>query len=299
MTLKQLEAFYWAANCASFAVAAGRLHLSISSLSKRINELELSLGLPLFDRTGHKAVLTETGQRLLPRAWHLLQEAEDIRQTIGQDTSLTGRCRLGVGEFTALTWLPRMLAMAKRAHPGLVLEPTVDMGLELQRKMQRGEFDFAIIAGRARSADMNTELIGEAEFSWVIAADADRACAAVTPALLQRFPVVTLPAGAGTNYLLNDWVSAHGQLNCQRLICNNWRSIAGLVASGVGVGLLPTSWARNFEQRGQLRILQSKPALGPLAYSFQWRNDDNRPLLRAMREIVHATVDLTIAHQLM
>ena len=33
MTLKQLEAFYWAATCASFALAAQRLQLSTSSLS--------------------------------------------------------------------------------------------------------------------------------------------------------------------------------------------------------------------------------------------------------------------------
>jgi DNA-binding transcriptional LysR family regulator len=61
MTLKQLEAFYWAATCASFAVAAERLHLSVSSLSKRITELEDALGQPLFDRSGHKAALTDAG----------------------------------------------------------------------------------------------------------------------------------------------------------------------------------------------------------------------------------------------
>lgn len=38
MTLKQLEAFYWAATCSTFAMAAGRVHLSVSSLSKRIAE---------------------------------------------------------------------------------------------------------------------------------------------------------------------------------------------------------------------------------------------------------------------
>ena len=43
MTLKQLEAFYWAATCRNFAVAAQRVNLSLSSLSKRIAELEASL----------------------------------------------------------------------------------------------------------------------------------------------------------------------------------------------------------------------------------------------------------------
>src|SRR5574343_538717 len=66
MTLKQLEAFYWAASCATFAMAAERVHLSVSSLSKRIAELEASLGQVLFDRAGHRAALTEAGTRLLP-----------------------------------------------------------------------------------------------------------------------------------------------------------------------------------------------------------------------------------------
>ncbi|WP_154588060.1 LysR family transcriptional regulator, partial [Bordetella pertussis] len=79
MTLKQLEAFYWAATCASFAVAADRLHLSLSSLSKRIAELESALGLDLFDRSGHRAVLTAAGERLLPQARDLLASADRMR----------------------------------------------------------------------------------------------------------------------------------------------------------------------------------------------------------------------------
>ncbi|WP_348752274.1 LysR family transcriptional regulator, partial [uncultured Aquincola sp.] len=83
MTLKQLEAFYWAATCSSFAMAAERVHLSVSSLSKRIAELEASLGQPLFDRSGRQAALTEAGQRLLPQAGALLQQADALRQDIG------------------------------------------------------------------------------------------------------------------------------------------------------------------------------------------------------------------------
>jgi DNA-binding transcriptional LysR family regulator len=66
MTLKQLEAFYWAATCLNFSVAAERVHLSVSSLSKRIAELEASLGVQLFDRSGRAAELTPQGEQLRP-----------------------------------------------------------------------------------------------------------------------------------------------------------------------------------------------------------------------------------------
>ena len=102
MTLKQLEAFYWAATCSSFAMAAERVHLSVSSLSKRIAELEASLGQVLFDRAGHRAALTEAGTRLLPLAGALLQQADRLQQEMGSTTGLRGPCRLGVGELTAM-----------------------------------------------------------------------------------------------------------------------------------------------------------------------------------------------------
>ena len=66
VTLKQIEAFYWAAKLASFSIAASRLHVTQSSLSKRIKELEEAIGVELFERSGRRAQLTERGQRLLP-----------------------------------------------------------------------------------------------------------------------------------------------------------------------------------------------------------------------------------------
>ena len=88
MTLKQLEAFYWAATCNSFAMAAERVHLSVSSLSKRIAELEASLGQVLFDRGRHRAALTDAGTRLLPLAAALLQQADRLQQEMGSSTGL-------------------------------------------------------------------------------------------------------------------------------------------------------------------------------------------------------------------
>lgn len=79
MTLKQLEAFYWAATCLNFSVAADRVHLSVSSLSKRIAELEASLGVQLFDRSGRAAELTPQGEQLLPRIRELLHGAAQLR----------------------------------------------------------------------------------------------------------------------------------------------------------------------------------------------------------------------------
>ncbi|MFQ6685074.1 LysR family transcriptional regulator, partial [Bordetella pertussis] len=105
MTLKQLEAFYWAATCASFAVAADRLHLSLSSLSKRIAELESALGLDLFDRSGHRAALTPAGQALLAEGRHVLQSLDALASRVKRvATGWEGELRIAVS--AVLPWTP-------------------------------------------------------------------------------------------------------------------------------------------------------------------------------------------------
>jgi DNA-binding transcriptional LysR family regulator len=79
MTLKQLEAFYLAATLGSFALAAQRVHVTQSSLSKRIAELEDSIGAELFDRSTQRARLTEAGNRLMPMAAQMLELKERLK----------------------------------------------------------------------------------------------------------------------------------------------------------------------------------------------------------------------------
>ncbi|MDC8760917.1 LysR family transcriptional regulator [Janthinobacterium fluminis] len=292
MTLKQLEAFYAAATCASFAVAAQRLHLSISSLSKRIAELELSLGETLFDRGGHRAALTTAGHRLLPHAADVLASAERLTASLGKEAGMRGRCRFGVGELAALTWLPALLRAAGSAYPQLALEPYVDIGTVLERGVGAGELDFAVVAGRSSRSALASQTIGQARFLWVASGRAARAGADVA-ALLRELPLVTLHVGAGTTRILDEWLTQQQVTAERRLTCNGWGAVAGMLADGIGVGFLPEGWARALAQRGQLRILDGAPELAPLHYACQWRRDDPRLLVGAMRDLVARVADFS------
>ena len=296
MTLKQLEAFYWAATCASFAVAAQRLHLSLSSLSKRIAELESSLGQSLFDRSGHRAALTDAGSHLLPQARQLLQAAEAVRQSVAQRTGLHGVCRFGVGELTALTWLPRLVRRMQQQHPGLLPEPSVDIGEVLERRVEAGELDFAIVAGRSSRSGIASVPVAQALFAWCAAPALVGRTRTLSPALLADHALVTLPTGAGTTRIVDDWLAAQAGLPPpRRLSCNHWGGVAGMLVEGAGIGLLPQAWARALQRRGALRVLKATPALAPLPYAFQWRRDDARPVVAAMRQLAQASADFSVA----
>jgi DNA-binding transcriptional LysR family regulator len=291
MTLKQLEAFYWAATCANFAIAAERLHLSVSSLSKRIAELEESLGLPLFDRGGHRAVLTEAGQGLLPRALDMLDGAAAIRQAFAPGAGLVGRCAFGVGELSAMTWLPRFIAQVRAQYPKLVLEPYVDVGAVLEARVDNGELDFAIVAGRSSRQTVLSQPITQAQFVWVAAPALRERYQNLGAMLRDRQPIIALPPGAGTTRLIDDWLLAHGIASVERISCNNWVAIAGMLIASVGVGMLPEGWARKLVGEKLLCMWTDERPLNPLTYSFQWRRGDSRPLVSQMLEQAAGVAD--------
>lgn len=294
VTLKQLEAFYWAASCSNFSVAAQRLHLSVSSLSKRIAELEVSLGQLLFDRSGHRAVLTEAGNFLMPRARELLMAAEKLQTELRHAANLEGYCQIGVGELTALTWLPSLLRQVRNRHPKLSLEAFIGIGEILEQRLADGEIDVAVVAGRSSLRSVSSERIGEARFAWYIAQSVHPEFSTVEPGLFEQLPMVGLPSGSGVTRLVDDWQRDQGLVVGERIVCNQWGAVVGLLREGLGFGLLPRGWADAFSVQYGLRRLGCEPELPALDYYVHWRSDDYRTLVKTLRELVLRSVYFNI-----
>jgi DNA-binding transcriptional LysR family regulator len=291
MTLKQLEAFYWAATCKSFSVAASRLDISVSSLSKRIAELESAIGARIFNRDNRSAALTPLGDQLVGHARDVLRSAEQFLRSANDGRALSGRCRFGVGELTSLTWMPRLISLIQQAHPELTVQPQVSLGQALELRLEEGELDFAIIAGPSTRSTIASHIIGQAEFVWVCAPTLFESGGQASAADLAQTTLITLPNSAGTVRILDEWLTDHGAATGRRLICENLGAVAGLLKEGLGAGFLPKAWARALVARGDLILLERFPPLRPLQYAYQWRRDDSRPMIHQLRDIAIRAID--------
>jgi len=118
MDNQSLKAFVTVAECASFSVAAERLHLTQSAVSKRIANLEHQAGIKLFDRIARQVTLTEAGNALLPRAQHILQEYASAIQAINDLSGDTnGTLHLAISHHLGLHRLPPILKAFARQYP--------------------------------------------------------------------------------------------------------------------------------------------------------------------------------------
>ncbi|WP_062309785.1 LysR family transcriptional regulator [Polynucleobacter sinensis] len=293
MTLKQLEAFYWAATCINFDVAAQRVHLSPSSLSKRISELETSLNKKLFDRSGHKATLTDDGVALLPGAHKLLEEAEKLRALNSENIGLSGVCKFGMGELSAMTWMPTFVNNVQAKHPALQMEVQANVGGALELQVERGELDFIVVAGPSSKSTLVSDPIGYMQFVWVCPFTDKDSSRLTSSEYFKAKRLITLPALSGANRALDKWLLANKLIPNERMFCNSWGGIAGLIAGNTGFGYFPEAWALELEKKQVLKVLREWPPIEPNLYTFEWRRDDTRPLIGEMLRFAKASISFS------
>lgn len=298
MTLKQLEAFYWAATLGNFSIAAARLHVTPSSLSKRIADLEADIGKQLFDRSGQRALLTDAGDRLLENAGQMLELETRIRTDLEAAGNLRGVCRFGISELIAATWFPRFVTRVRALHPNLVLEPHVDLTHRCEQRLERGELDFAVIPGPPSSNLIVSEEIRELEYSWMSAPSLFAAGTALTSRELLRHPVITLAPEAHLTGLADRWAAAQQMELPRALTCNSLLALIELTVAGVGISIFPRQYVRPLVDRGHLVELSSTPPLPNMSYCFDWRRGDNRSVVHFLKQLVVEEADFSTACRL-
>lgn len=298
MTLKQLEAFYWAATLGTFAIAAERLHVTQSTLSKRIAELEAGIGQALFDRSGQRAMLTAAGSALMPRSRQMLDLEQTIRQSLSVSHESAGPCRVGISELSATTWFPAFVQRLRTEHPQLELKPQVGLGRSLERLVERGELDCAVVTGSVTSAAVASRNVAEVDFAWMASPALLARGTLLDAALFRRHPVISSTSDSGLTGALRNWTSANGVQICEVVTCNSLTAILGMTVAGVGISFLPTRYVAPLVKRKLLAVLRSEPPLPRLVYQFIWRRDDARALVTTLQKLILDEADFTSANPL-
>ena len=146
-TLKQLRYLCAVAEHQHFGQAASACHVSQSTLSAGIGELEDALGVSLVERNNRRVFLTLLGEEVVERARDLLVNVEDmISLCAGAGAPFQGRMRMGVIPTVAPYLLPDLLGKIRIRHPAFKLFIREDLSQALVDSLLAGELDVLLLA---------------------------------------------------------------------------------------------------------------------------------------------------------
>ena len=231
----------------SFSAAADSLHLSQSAVSQQVAALEREVGLQLLERTSDGPKLTVAGEKLAGHADAVLARLDEAERELAEIAGLEGG-RLRVTSFPTASATLMTLAMSefRSRHPQIELQFAESEPEEAMPAIRRGDCDVALIFDYL---DLPTEFGRDVE-AEMIYEDPMRV------ALPPGHPLAASKKVKIADLSDEDWLCGNEPSSCRQHVISACRSagfepkisfetddyqvLQGLVASGLGVGLLPT-----------------------------------------------------------
>ena len=293
--LRRLRYFVAVAEELHFGRAAARLHISAPPLSQRIRELERELGLPLFERTSRKVVLTPAGERLLVEARDVLRAMDRFEAAAAQlapapATWAVGYCHgsengvmrtiraFGVEHPDAVVRADGLTSLlildglrTGRLAVGILRGPVAEPGRVASVPLARVPVDHVAVppdhrlasspgAVEARDLDDERVLVVERSDAPTAHDEIESYCAAV---------------GARPR-----WVS-HAAIQVERVL--------DLVALGTGIGWLNSWQAERAARRDDVVVRPLRPAQLYDEFRVAWRAGDPSPMTAAFVRVALET----------
>lgn len=240
--IDNLKALAAAIEGKSLSMAATKLFVTQSAISRRIQQLEETLGAPLFDRSQRPPVPTALGRRVYEQALPILSSVEALLEVAREGAEPRGTLRLGLPPALGDALPAAAVNRIKEEFPELEVRWRTDWVAGLVGKIVDGNLDAAFLLLQAGTGVM-LPLVGRriAVMDVVVVQSAARGGmkGSSTLSKLADRDWILNPVGCGYRSALESALGARG--GSVRVAVDVYGSDAQLrmVASGLGLGLVP------------------------------------------------------------
>lgn len=290
MTLNELRYIVAVARERNFRRAAERCFVSQPALSLAIQKLEDELGVQLFERKKTEIDLTGIGEQIVEQAMRVLDEASKIKEMARQGADqLIGSIRLGVIYTVGPYLLPELIPVLRENAPEMPLDVEENTTASLEVQLRNGVVDAAVIALPFDLPGIATASLYDEPFMVVVPAShpwADKTSIGATDLAGEK--VLLLNSG---HCFSNQVVEACPELSRKGEVLqgNSLETIRNMVASGLGITVLPCSAASERYRNPLLRVIPFREPVPTRRIALAWRKSFVRSsAIEALVEAVRA-----------
>jgi DNA-binding transcriptional LysR family regulator len=248
MDLRQLRYFVAVAEERHFGRAAQRLHMSQPPLSMQIKALERELRITLLERTSRRVALTDAGRAFLERARKILDAVEEAKEEArGAEEGTRGVLEVGFISSATLSLLPPSIRLFRERFGGVELELKELTSAQQVDALYGGEIKVGLVRLPMRAPGIRFEPVFEERL--IVALPSDHALERLDRVSLEA--IADLPLIFFTRQLIPGFhaqiVELFQRVGAFPKVAQHavhLQTIVGLVASGVGIAILPSSAER-------------------------------------------------------
>jgi DNA-binding transcriptional LysR family regulator len=240
----------------SFIEASNRLNIPSSTVSRRVNELENSLGIRLIERTSRSICPTETGRLLFEQcSSHMQSLKERVAELTAKKNDLKGRLRITAPIFLGGEILSEWFSQF------LVTHQQIDLDILLSNQyvdMFEENIDVAVRVGPLKSSRLIAQYLFTSRF--ILCASAgylNRISTTISqPEDLQQHPVLLLSQHNNTLDFTDKQTAVQTQWTFRpKIRVNDISVIRQSAVNGLGVACLPEVSIRKQISSGALMTL--------------------------------------------
>jgi DNA-binding transcriptional LysR family regulator len=252
----------------SFSAAAEALSYSQPAVSQQIARLEAQAGVKLLDRQPKGIKLTPAGEALVRHTERILGQLAAAQAELSEiATSARGKLRLGAFATAAGTIVPRAVSEFRRLRPGVEVDlQLIDPPMSILA-LRRGELDLVIteeggFAGDPDLSGLGVERLMDDVLYASLPADhplATRRAISLADLKDEEWMLVGLSGTCADSNIVLRACEEAGFEPRVGYTSDDYFAIQGLVASGMGVALVPGLALASTREDVAVRPLRGRP----------------------------------------
>jgi LysR family transcriptional regulator, positive regulator for ilvC len=264
MDLHELRIFLHLSRTLHFGRTAREVHLSASAVSRVVQRLEQELERPLLSRDNRSVALTPHGEAFVRYASDALAQWDEFRERLREGGGVRGSISVFASVTACQSFLPRLLARFREAHPEVQLRLETGYAVDALEKLEQGEVDVTVAALPARvPRHLVSRVVEVTPLIFVSPATPSEVSRQVDKRSIDwgEVPMV-LPAQGLARSAVDRWFRLRrAKPRVYSELMGN-EAILALVSTGCGVGVVPKLVLDKSPLRTEVRVLPVEPPLG-------------------------------------
>ncbi|WP_302950666.1 LysR family transcriptional regulator [uncultured Selenomonas sp.] len=289
MELKIFTTFKTIVRTGSFTKAARLLSYTPSTITFHVAQLEKLVGVPLFEKSGRRMILTKAGEALIPYVDEVLAAVKKIKSFQYGIAAYQGTLTVGAPESLLCFRLPPLLQRLHAHAPRVDLRLRSLTSRDVVAALSEGQIDVGL-AYTIQERDKESLafwMFEENPVHFYTSVDAAVWCPNFREREMEinEMPLITMPHPGEIRQMADDYLRQRGISFTNMIELRSTQTIINLVENDMGIALLPDHAVRERMALGRLSAAQSDPMTVTSYYGVH-RNKWRSPAMNLFLEIL-------------